>query len=548
MKDNHEAFTSISRCATLLNETGTWRTQRPVFETKAPPCSVARPAGNDIPGFLNLVKQGKFNEGLELIKQTNPLPAVLGRVCYHPCETDCNRAQLDESIANHKIERFLGDYGLSLPSTKKTTARQAEKIAIIGSGPAGLSCAHHLTVLGYPVTILETLPVAGGMLAVGIPEYRLPQDVLKAEIKKIEDLGVEIRLNTTITSTNELLKQGYKAVFVSTGAHKGMKLDVSGEEKEGVLSAVSLLREVNLGKAASIGNKVVVVGGGNVAIDSARIAVRQGAKQVSIIYRRSRAEMPASDDEIEAAEEEGIKITYLAAPTQVLGNGKVTGLECIQMKLGEPDASGRARPIPVKGTEFVIDADTVIAATGQAPSLPSADKELQISPQGTLAVDSDTLATNKPGIFAGGDVVTGPATVAEAIGAGGKAAISIDRYLRGKPLHVREKKRPVVSFEELNTDYILPDPRAKTSVLPAARRVQGFAEVEGGFTPDIAIAEAQRCFSCGYCNLCGNCWIFCPDIAIRQKGDFYEIEYDYCKGCGICVEECPTKSISLKKE
>lgn len=547
MKENREAFTSISHGTTLLNETGTWRTQSPVFETRASPCAVACPAGNDIPGFLNLVKQGKFNEGFELIKQANPLPAVLGRVCYHPCETDCNRAQLDESIANHKIERFLGDYGLSLPSTKKTTARQAEKIAIIGSGPAGLSCAHHLTVMGYPVTIFETLPVAGGMLAVGIPEYRLPKDVLKAEIKKIEDLGVEIRLNENIASTNQLLKQGYKAVFVSTGAHKGMKLDVPGEEKEGVLSAVSLLREVNLGKAVSIGDKVVVVGGGNVAIDSARIAIRQGTKQVSIIYRRSRAEMPASDEEIEAAEEEGIKITYLAAPTRVLGNGKVTGLECIQMKLGEPDASGRARPIPVKGTEFVVNANTVIAAIGQAPSLLSADKELRVSPQGTLTVDSDTLASNKSGIFAGGDVVTGPATVAEAVGAGGKAAISIDRYLRGKPLHVREKKRPVVSFEELNTDYILPEPRAQASVLPAARRVQGFAEIEGGFTPDIAIAEAQRCFSCGPFSEKCTTLLHCPAV-IRDNDGNTIIDSFLCNGCGICADICPHEAIIKKEE
>ena len=514
---------------------------------KLMPCAVACPAGNDIPAFLNLVKQGKFNEGLELIKQSNPLPAVLGRVCYHPCETDCNRGQLDETIANHTIERFLGDYGLSLPSVKKVTAKRGEKVAIIGSGPAGLSCAYHLTMKGYPVTVFEALPVPGGMLAVGIPEYRLPKDVLKAEIKKIEDLGIEICLNTTITSVNQLFKQGYKAVFVGTGAHKSMKLNVPGEEKEGVLSAMSFLREVNLGKPVSIGDKVVVVGGGNVAIDSARVAVRQGAKQVSIIYRRSRAEMPASDEEVNAAEEEGIKITYLAAPTKVLGDGKVTGLECTQMKLGEPDASGRARPIPIEGTEFVINTDTVIAAIGQVPNLSSVDKELQVSPPGTRVVDSDTLATNKPGIFAGGDVITGPATVVDAIGAGKKAAISIDRYLSGKPLHVKEKKRPVVSFEELNTAYVPSVPRAKASVLPAASRVQGFAEIEDGFTPDVAIAEAQRCLSCG--SFSEQCITLLHCLAIIRDNDGNTIIDSFlCNGCGVCADICPYRAITEKEE
>ena len=513
---------------------------------KLMPCAVACPAGNDISAFLNLAKQGKFNEGLELIKQSNPLPAVSGRVCYHPCQADCNRGQFDETIAIHKIERFLGDYGLGLPNVKKVAARRGEKVAIIGSGPAGLSCAYHLTMMGYLVSIFESLPVPGGMLAVGIPEYRLPRDVLKAEIKKIEDLGVEIHLNTTITSVNQLLEQGYKAVFISTGAHSGMKLDVPGEEKEGVLSAMSFLREVNLGKPVSIGDKVVVVGGGNVAIDSARIAVRQGAKQVSIIYRRSRAEMPANDEEIESAKAEGIKITYLAAPTRVLSDGRVTGLECIRMKLGEPDASGRARPLPIEGTGFVIDADTVITAIGQAPELSFADKELQISPRNTLIVDPATLATNKPEVFAGGDVVTGPATVADAIGDGKKAAISIDRYIKGKPLNIKEKKLPVVSFEELNLDCIPSAPRAKASVLPATSRVQGFAEVEGGFTPDVAVAEAQRCLSCSaYSEKCITL-LHCPAI-IREDGNTI-IDSFLCNGCGVCADVCLYNAITERRK
>jgi indolepyruvate ferredoxin oxidoreductase alpha subunit len=511
-----------------------------VAKDKVMPCSAACPAGNDIPAFLNLVKQGKFNEGLESIKQSNPLPAVLGRVCYHPCEADCNRGQLDKAIANRLIERFLGDYGLSLPSVKKETARHGEKVAIIGSGPAGLSCAYHLTMMSYPVTAFEALPVPGGMLRVGIPEYRLPKDVLSAEIKRIEDLGVDIRLNTTVTSINQLMNQGYKAVFVAAGAHKDMKLGIPGEEKTGVLSATGFLREVNLGKAVGIGDRVIVVGGGNVAIDSARVAIRQGAKQASIVYRRSRAEMPASDEEIEAAEEEGIKITYLAVPTKVLGDGKVTGMECTRMELGEPDANGRARPIPIKGSEFVIGADTVIVAIGQIPALTFADKELQISAQNTLIVDPDTLATNKPGVFAGGDVVTGPATVADAVGTGKRAAVSIDRYLRGKPLNSKEKKRPVVSFEELHTANLPLLPKAKAS------RVQGFAEVEDGLTPDVATVEAQRCLSCGPFSEKCIMLLYCPAI-IRDKDDNTLIDSSLCNGCGVCADICPYKAIAKEK-
>lgn len=514
---------------------------------KLMPCAVACPVGNDIPGFLNLVERGKFDEAFELVKQSNPLPAVLGRVCYHPCESECNRRQLDGALANHKIERFLGDYGLRLHSPKRTAATSEEKVAVIGSGPAGLSCAYHLAMAGYPVTVFEALPVAGGMLAVGIPDYRLPKDVLKVEIGKIEDLGVEIRLNTTITSVSQLLKQGYEAVFVSAGAHRDMKLDVPGEDTDGVLSAMSFLREINLSKPANVGDRVIVVGGGNVAIDSARVAVRLGTRQVSIVYRRSRDEMPASDEEVEAAVEEGIEICYLAAPIRILGDGKVTGLECTRVRLGEPDASGRARPVPIEGTKHVIDADTIIMAVGQVPDLSFADRELQSSSRDTLIVEPDTLATSMPGVFAGGDVVTGPATAADAVGAGKRAAISIDRYLRGKPLDIEEKELPVVSFDELNTAHVPPAPRAIASVLPAASRVKGFAEVEGGFAPDTAMAEAQRCLSCGSFSERCITLLHCPAI-IRDSDGSTMIDGFLCNGCGVCADICPCGAITKMEE
>jgi len=510
-------------------------------KNKAMPCAVACPAGNDIPGFTNLVKQGKLQEALEIVKQTNPLPAVLGRVCYHPCEAECNRGQYDEAVAIHKIERLLGDYEANLPGEEVIKAKREERIAIIGSGPAGLSCAYYTAKKGYPVTIFEALPVPGGMLAVGIPEYRLPKDVLKTEIKRIEDLGVEIRLNTQVISVDDLLKQGYNAVFVAVGAHKSMNLGAPGEEKEGVIPALSFLREINLGGQVNVGEKTVVIGGGNAAIDAARVALRQGAKQVSIIYRRSRAEMPASDEEIKAAEEEGVNITYLAAPIKVLGDGEPTGLECIRMELGEPDASGRKRPVPIKGSEFTVDADTIIVAIGQVPELPFTDDQLKASPQGTLTVDASTLATDKPGIFAGGDVVTGPAMVADAVAAGRKAANSIDRYFKGETLSVAEEEKPVVSYEELSLSGIESLPRAEASKLPVAERVKWFTEIESGFTPEVATAEAKRCLSCDVGSEKCIMLLGCP--ATLREDDRTMIDDSMCDGCTVCAQVCPYNAI-----
>ena len=415
-----------------------------IVKKGTPPCKLNCPAGINIQGFIALIRARKYPEALALIRETIPLPAVCGRICPHPCEDECRRSEVDDAVSICALKRFAFDYGsrgpeesdVSKGEIKKASEKRKEKVAVIGSGPAGLAAAYDLALLGYPVTVFESLPVAGGMLAVGIPEYRLPKDVLRQEIAFIKEAGVEIRTNAPIKGANDLkaLSKEYKAIFMAPGAHRGLKLGIPGEnDLQGIMDAVTFLRKVALKEKINIGKKVTVIGGGNAAIDSARTALRMGS-DVQILYRRSRPEMPAYEWEVQAAEKEGVKIHYLAAPKRMLGkNGKVTGIECIKMRLGEPDASGRRRPIPIEGSEFTIEADTVIPSVSQAPSLDFlGDRHgFEISERGAIVVDEETLATSKPGIFAGGDAATGPRTAIEAIAAGKKAAVSMDRYIRG---------------------------------------------------------------------------------------------------------------------
>lgn len=541
----------VARGDSLVNKTGSWRYMRPVHSNKLPPCNHSCPANEDIQGYLSLVTQGRFQQAWELIRRSNPFPAVLGRVCDHPCELACNRRRFDDAIVIHSIERFLGDYGLTLPGEGGIRDRRGEKIAVIGSGPAGLSCAYHLAKMGYRVTVFEALSVPGGMLAAGIPEYRLPKEILAAEISAVERLGIDIQTNVAIgnrQSLDDLLRQGYKAIFIATGAHKSMKLGLSGEEKDGIVDALSFLREVNLGSRVGVGDKVAVIGGNNVAVNAARVAIRLGAKYVSIICQQSKIDMPSRDEEVKIAEEEGVHIIYLAAPNNILGEDRVAGLECIRMRLGEVDKRRAPRLTPIKESEFVIDVDTIITAVGRTPNLTLLNHELQTSPMGTLVVDAGTLSTNKPGIFAGGDVTGGRATVARAIGAGMRASISIDHYMRGEQLQVSREKTPIAGFKDLNLAYFQSSPGAQISRLPVADRIKGFAEVEGGFTESVSVKETERCFSCGVCDSCDNCWLVCPDVTISRKNGEYQVNYDYCKGCGICKEECPRGAITMEEE
>ena len=468
------------------------------------PCKASCPANISICGFITAISHGQYAEGLKLIKREMPFPGVCGRVCPHPCEEACNRGKMDEPIAIEYLKRFLADVDFSsdtqyLPETKE---QKEDKVAIVGAGPAGLTAAYYLAIEGYRVTIFEKLPVAGGMMAVGIPEYRLPRNILQAEIDVIKNLGVEIKLNFEIGKdlSFEDMRKDYKAVFVSVGCHEAMKLGVPGEDDfEGVVDCITFLREINLGTPPAYKGRLVVLGGGNAAIDSARVAKRLGYDNVAILYRRTREEMPASPWEIEEAIEEGIDLEFLTAPLRIVGgNGKVGGLECIRMTMGEPDESGRRKPIAVEGSEFTVKADVIVAAIGQRSDLSCLGNGhgIDVSNRNTIEADPVTAATNIPGIFAGGDVASGPRIVVEAVAFGKQAAISIDRYLKGQDIRSgRGKDWKGMEFEPDHAEHLARQPISR---LPLAQRSRAFNEVDLGFNEEQATNEALRCL-----RLCG---------------------------------------------
>ena len=410
-----------------------------------PPCTEACPIHQEAAGYVALIKEGRFHEAAQLIHKRNPLPVVCGRVCYHPCETECNRGYVDKPVAIQYLKRFAIDWEIEHNGRfepPKAEVERPQKIAVIGSGPSGLTCAHDLALNGYKVTVFEQLPILGGMLAVGIPEYRLPKRLLEMELDYMRQMGINFKTDVKFGSDftlDDLRKQGFQAFFIAIGAHKGVKLEVKGEDLDGVISGVEFLRRVNLGMMRRVGKHVGVVGGGNTAIDAARTALRLGAEKVSILYRRTKAEMPAAVHEIEDAEAEGIQIAFLTSPIEIIGkDGKVEGVRCMRMQLGEPDASGRRRPVPVPGSEHELQFDTLIVAISQSPDLSAMETKSQLklaeSRYGTLEVDPETLQTNIPLVFAGGDVVLGPSTVIASMGAGRRAAESIDKVLSGERL------------------------------------------------------------------------------------------------------------------
>jgi heterodisulfide reductase subunit A-like polyferredoxin len=498
-----------------------------------PPCKATCPAHISVQGYIALAADGKYQEALQLIKQENPLPAICGRVCHHPCETACTRGQLDEPVAIDFIKRFVADLDLNsetrfLPEIKE---KRQEKVAIIGSGPAGLTCAYYLAIAGYQVTVLEKLPVLGGMLSVGIPSYRLPRQIIEAEIQIIRDLGVEFKTGVEIgkdVTIGELREQGYQAFFVAIGAHECKVLGIEGEDLEGVFPGVEYLREVNLGKQVSLGDRVAVIGGGNVAMDTVRTALRLGSSKPFIVYRRSLEEMPASKEEIEECQEEGIEIHFLTNPTRIVGdNGRVKAIECVKMRLGDPDASGRRRPEPITGSEFSVEVDAVVPAIGQESDWACLTDECActLSDWNTMRVDPLTLQSNDPDIFAGGDAVTGPKTVIEAIAAGKQAAISIDRFIRAEDLREgREKEWKAI--EGLETEGYDRIPREQMVRLAADKRTSTFEEVQLGFSEEQVRREAQRCLNCGICSECYQCVDACLAGAVFHEDQTVEREID----------------------
>jgi NADPH-dependent glutamate synthase beta subunit-like oxidoreductase len=562
---------TVSFEGSRATKTGTWRYLTPAYLNKVAPCNEGCPAGEDIEAAMVLSGQEDYLGAWEKIIQENPLPRVCGRVCFHPCEKTCNRREFDEPASIHALERFVGDRAFQAgkrfapPKEKKR-----EKIAIIGSGPAGLSCAYHLASLGYAAVLFEAEPELGGMLRYGIPSYRLPREILDQEIRNILALGVEARTRNRIgvdTKWKNLDK--FDALFIAAGAWKSLPLRIPGEDAAGVMSGLAFLKKVNSGEKVDLGQRVAIIGGGNTAMDAARSALRLGAKPL-ILYRRTKEEMPAWEEEISETEEEAIELIFLSSPLRVLAeNGKVSGIECIKNILGPPGKDGRREPRPIEGSNFTLPVDSILSCIGEAPDFSFLPESLKKS-SGALIVD-ETGATSLPKVFAGGDIIDQPRTVSYAIGAGKKAAMAIDATFRGKDVAqslraarwgengslsmARYKGGAMdvmaqegVKFSDLNPAYFQRKLRRPKDKLPVSQRTSDFREICSGLSTQEALEEAKRCFNCGVCNLCDNCFIFCPDMAIAARSDKqgYEINYEYCKGCCICVEECPRGAISVE--
>jgi NADPH-dependent glutamate synthase beta subunit-like oxidoreductase/coenzyme F420-reducing hydrogenase delta subunit len=545
-------------------------------EWKYPPCREACPAGVNVQAYVALIAQGKYKEALEIIRRSIPFPSVCGRVCFSPCEDACTRKDIDEPVRIRSLKRLAADYEASLGAREKRKSvpqTHSEKVAIIGAGPAGLTAAFDLARLGYPVTVFERSSKIGGSLRYCIPEYRLPEKVLDSEIAYIKGVGVDIRTETSIgedVTVVDLQKQGFRAIFIATGAHHGLELDLKGMELKGVFNALHLLEEVRVGKQVELGAKVAVIGGGNVAIDTARTAKRLGPEEVTVIYRRSEKEMPAHQTEVDEAKVEGVRFHFLATPRKIHGeNGRVTALECVKNILGVPDESGRSRPVPIEGSEFAIPVDSVLFAVGEMPEVSFLPDGITLAKGNRVVVDELTLQTNLPGVFAGGDIVSGPASVIDAIAAGKRAAVSIDRYVRGVDLRAGRKKAMSRVTWVSDESSLMKKPRQPVQYLTPTERISCFKEVDLGLTPDAGLREARRCLFCGPCSeclepeelcvaddiavdedkciACANCEHACEFGAIRVEKSGAKVNPMMCKGCGTCTVECPAEAISLKE-
>ena len=517
-----------------------------------PPCQQGCPAHVHVQGYVALIRERKYREAYNLIRENNPFPYVCGTVCTHPCEDRCRRGEYDQPVAIRALKRFVADYVSRHPESPapkpRAVEQQSARVAVVGSGPGGLTCGYDLARLGYRVVVYEAASLTGGMLRFAIPKFRLPRNYLDEDIDYIKSWGVEVRLNAPVGDPRELLNEGYRAVFLATGAQTERKLGIEGENLEGVYYGLDFLRRVNLDEAIEVGKRVAVIGGGNSAIDAARTALRLGAEEVSIVYRRSRKEMPASEEEIREAEEEGVRVVYLSAPTRIIGQKRVTAMECVKMKLGSPDKSGRRRPVPVEGSEFTMEVDTVIPSIGQMSDLsrlPGED-ELARTKWNTLLVDETTLQTSIPGVFAGGDLVLGPASVIDAIAQGRKAAAVIDRFVRGEDLAAGSTEAAVELPEKRLPEFVEEEERQAMPVVAAEDRKRNFEEPVLGFSEEQALKEANRCLECGVCSECLECVRACEANAIdhSMKAGIQEIDV----GAIILADGADKFSPSLKYE
>ena len=557
------------------NPTGTWRYFRPVLTDREPPCAAVCPAGNNIRKFVRLAAEKEYHAALAAIKKENPLPAVCGRVCHHPCMGNCSRNDVDAPLAVNQIERGLGDlvqeFSACLPEPAATSGKT---VAVVGSGPAGLSCAYHAALLGHNVTIFDAAKRPGGMLRAGIPAYRLPRAALDADLSFIDALKIELKLEHNISSLDEL-KQ-YDAVCMAPGAHQSRKLNIPGMDAAGVCSGLGFLEKVNAGDMPDVGRRAVVIGGGNTAMDCARAALRLGAS-VTVLYRRGADDMPALPDEIAEAAEEGVAFIHHAAPSEILAaNNQITSLKCIRTSPGEPDPDGRCRPVPVPDSEFELPADIVICAVGETPRTDWMPGDM-LAHGDVLNIDPVTLKVacgERDGVFCAGDAASGATrTVSHAIGAGKRAALAMDIFLKGELDRAGEilasvsmghsgalssRKYRAGDFgpppqsaprEQINTANIEHTTPQTKHHLAVTERILTFDEVNTDWTNTETSAEAARCMNCGSCTSCGVCLLFCPDISVLQGGgDHPDFNQEFCKGCGICVRECPRAAIDMIEE
>jgi len=528
--------------SSLANKTGSWRTERPLYVKRLPPCNAECPAGEDIQGWLFHAESGDYESAWRQLTRDNPFPAIMGRVCYHTCENVCNRGQLDASVGINSVERFLGDQALQENwqfDPPKTVS--GKHVLVVGAGPSGMSAAYHLRRLGHAVTVIEAGPLLGGMMRFGIPKYRLPRTVLDAEMQRIVAIGVNVQLNTKVTDIVQTMHDGgFDAAFLAVGAHIAKRAYLPAKDSSHILDAVAVLRSMEGAEPPMLGRRVVVYGGGNTAIDVARTAKRLGATEAIIVYRRTREKMPAHDFEVEEALQEGVMVKWLSTIKSAEG-GALTIEKMILDEHGKPQPTGELETLESDSLILALGQDVDLSLLDQVPGL--------VLKAGVVQVDPITMMTGHPGLFAGGDMVPTERNVTVAVGHGKKAAIHIDAWLRGAVVSTTTKSAPA-SFDRINPWYYSDAPKTVRPQLDIARRTSSFDEVQGGLTQANALFEARRCLSCGNCFECDNCYGVCPDNAVIKLGPGrgFEFNYDYCKGCGVCATECPCGAIDMVPE